>query len=198
MSKLISTFGLLFAAISVSASAQTVKLPDHDAKCENLAYGAQAAITSAIPAAVEMKFLSPVNEENVTTANDMINYAHQFIGTRYRRGGKTPGGFDCSGFTGYVFRQFGYDLGASSRDQYNDGQKIETSEIQPGDLLFFTGRASRSSRVGHVGIAIDADPSTGEITFIHASCTGGIRIDRTTDRYYASRFLGARRVIGAM
>ena len=72
---------------------------------------------------------------------------------------------------------------------------MSRSEVQPGDLLFFTGRASRSGRVGHVAIAVDADPVSGEITFIHAA-RSGIKIDRISAPYYASRFLGARRVIG--
>ncbi len=68
--------------------------------------------------------------------------------------------------------------------------------MQPGDLLFFTGRAARSGRVGHVAIAVDSDPVSGEITFIHAASSSGIKIDKITAPYYAARFLGARRVIG--
>ncbi len=125
---------------------------------------------------------------------DMISYAKKFIGTRYVRGGKSPKGFDCSGFTSYVFKQFGYSLSASSAAQYNQGDKIERDEVMTGDLLFFTGRNSRSGRVGHVGIAIDNNPETGEITFIHAAISGGIRIDRISAPYYAARFIGAKRV----
>lgn len=127
--------------------------------------------------------------------NDMISFARKYIGTRYVRGGKSPKGFDCSGFTSYVFNQFGYSLAPSSTEQYGQGTKIDRSEVEKGDLLFFTGRNAGSSRVGHVGIAIDNDPVTGEITFIHAAIGGGIRIDRTTAPYYAKRFIGARRVL---
>lgn len=127
-------------------------------------------------------------------AGDMIAFAKKFIGTRYRRGGKAPGGFDCSGFTSYVFSQFGFSLSPSSSGQYGQGEKIQRDEVSAGDLLFFTGRNSRSRSVGHVGIAIDNDPATGEITFIHAASSGGIRIDRMSAPYYSSRYLGARRV----
>lgn len=133
--------------------------------------------------------------ENAEMMADMIEYAKKFIGTRYVRGGKSPKGFDCSGFTSYVFRQFGFDLNASSSAQYGQGTKINRDEVVAGDLLFFTGRNSRSGRVGHVAIAIDNDPATGEITFIHAAISGGIRIDRISAPYYASRFIGARRVL---
>ena len=118
-----------------------------------------------------------------------------FIGTRYVRGGKSPKGFDCSGFTSYVFDQFGYSLSRSSVGQYGQGVKLSRDEVAAGDLLFFTGRNSRSGRVGHVGIALSNDPETGEITFIHAAISGGIRIDRISAPYYASRYIGARRVM---
>lgn len=134
-------------------------------------------------------------EDNTAMLNDMIAYAKRFIGTRYVRGGKSPKGFDCSGFTSHVFKQFGYSLNASSSSQYGQGSKVERDEIAAGDLLFFTGRNSRSGRVGHVAIAIDNDPATGEITFIHAAISGGIRIDRISAPYYSARYIGARRIL---
>lgn len=147
-----------------------------------------------VPAA-GMELLQDGDSETALMANDMIAYAKKFIGTRYRRGGKSPKGFDCSGFTSYVFSQFGYSLGASSSDQFNQGEKISRDEISKGDLLFFTGRNARRGTVGHVGIAIDNNPVTGEITFIHSATSGGIKIDRISAPYYAARFLGARRVM---
>lgn len=127
---------------------------------------------------------------------DMITFAKKHLGTRYVRGGKGPKGFDCSGFTSYVFNQFGYKLNPSSGGQYGQGEKITRDEVQPGDLLFFTGRSAKSGRVGHVGMAIDNNPETGEITFIHAAIGGGIRIDRISAPYYSARYLGARRILG--
>lgn len=123
----------------------------------------------------------------------LIEAANRHLGTRYRRGGKNPGGFDCSGFTSYIFRQFGVNLSASSRAQFGQGTSVDTDDVQPGDLLFFKGSRSRS--IGHVAIAIDNDPDTGDITFIHAAVKGGIRIDRVSQPYYNKRFVGARRVI---
>ncbi len=128
--------------------------------------------------------------------DDMLNYARKFMGVRYVRGGRSPKGFDCSGFTSYVYSQFGIQLSPSSATQYTQGKKVSREEVQPGDLLFFTGRAARSGRVGHVAIAVDSDPVSGEITFIHAASSSGIKIDKITAPYYAARFLGARRVIG--
>lgn len=147
---------------------------------------------------MNMDRLLPVDDndsdsEKLQLIADLLNEASTHMGTRYVRGGKSPKGFDCSGFTSYVYRQFGYSLSASSRGQFADGFEVSTDEIKPGDLLFFKGRRSRS--VGHVAIAIDADRDTGEITFIHAAVKGGIRVDRVSMPYYSQRFLGARRVI---
>lgn len=135
------------------------------------------------------------SEDDFAMIDDMLKYARKFMGVRYVRGGRSPKGFDCSGFTSYVYSQFGFQLSPSSSTQYTQGKKISRDEVQPGDLLFFTGRSARSGRVGHVAIAVDSDPVSGEITFIHAARTG-IKIDKITAPYYAARFLGARRVIG--
>ncbi|MDE6832343.1 MAG: C40 family peptidase, partial [Muribaculaceae bacterium] len=125
---------------------------------------------------------------------DILAEAGNYLGIRYRRGGKTPAGFDCSGFTGYIFKQFGYRLGASSSDQYaRDGVAVPNDDIRPGDLVFFKGRSKGT--VGHVGIAVDRDPATGVVTFIHSATSSGIRYDRTSAPYYKQRFLGARRVV---
>lgn len=148
-----------------------------------------------VPAAGMELFNDVDDAETSVMVADMISYAKKFLGTRYVRGGKSPKGFDCSGFTSYVFKQFGYSLSTSSSAQYGQGEKLEREEISAGDLLFFTGRNSKSGRVGHVGIAISNDPETGEITFIHAAISGGIRIDRISAPYYKARYLGARRVL---
>lgn len=125
---------------------------------------------------------------------DLLVEAKSHLGKRYRSGGKGPNAFDCSGFAGYVYKQFGYNLGASSRDQYNDGISIIKEELKPGDLVFFTGRNSNSGRIGHVGIVVEANNETGAFSFIHASTSGGIKID-TNAGYYGKRYVGAKRII---
>ncbi len=149
-----------------------------------------------VPAA-GMELLGDINDMNGDDAmiSDMLKYARKFMGVRYVHGGRSPKGFDCSGFTSYVYGQFGVSLSPSSSDQYNQGKRVARGEIQPGDLLFFTGYAAGSGRVGHVAIAVDSDPVTGEVSFIHAARTG-IQIDRISAPYYSSRFIGARRVVG--
>jgi cell wall-associated NlpC family hydrolase len=116
------------------------------------------------------------------------------IGARYRSGSKGPYAFDCSGFTSYVFRQLGAgNIGASSRDQYARNMPVSRSEMQRGDLVFFT--SPRSGRnVGHVGIVVDVDPITNTFNFIHASTSDGVKISNSNDGFYARRFIGVRRV----
>ena len=127
-------------------------------------------------------------------AGHIIEYATTYLGRPYRSGGKGPTAFDCSGFTSYVFKQYGIDLNASSSAQYTQGQTISKDEIRPGDLLFFGGRRGGKT-VGHVALAVDVD-SLGTIHFIHAAQRGGIRYDTYPDGgYYSQRYIGARRVI---
>ncbi|MDE6240444.1 MAG: C40 family peptidase [Muribaculaceae bacterium] len=127
-------------------------------------------------------------------ANDIISYANRYLGKPYRRGGKGPNAFDCSGFTSFVFRHFDKALGASSRDQYRQGESVATSDVRPGDLLFFSTRRA-GKKVGHVGIAVDVAPD-GKISFIHAAIRGGIRVDTYPDGgYYSHHYIGARRVL---
>lgn len=125
---------------------------------------------------------------------DLMDEAMSHLGKRYSYGGKGPKTFDCSGFTSYVFRQlYGTEIGHSSSEQYARHSPIERSDMQPGDLVFFT--SPRSGRqVGHVGIVVDYDTSTTDFRFIHASINEGIKISKSTDDYYDRRFVGVRRV----
>lgn len=127
-------------------------------------------------------------------ADNIITFANSFLGKPYRRGAKGPKAFDCSGFTSFVFREFNTKLAASSRTQFLQGESVDTEDVRPGDLLFFSGRRAGKT-VGHVGIAIDIDDN-GIISFIHAAHSGGIRIDKVQDGgYYSRRYIGARRVL---
>jgi cell wall-associated NlpC family hydrolase len=110
-------------------------------------------------------------------------------GVPYRNGGSGPEGFDCSGFTQYVFAQHGLALPRDTRAQFDVGDKISAEAVEAGDLLFFSTIASGPS---HVAIAI------GEDAFVHApSSAGVVRIERRSLPYWSERYLGARRVQAA-
>ena len=135
-----------------------------------------------------------LSKESVEMISDLLSEARSHSGKRYRYGAKGPSNFDCSGFTGYVYNQFGYNIGASSRNQFKNGIEVEEGDLRPGDLVFFTGRNSKGG-VGHVGIVVNADNENKTFSFIHSAISNGIRIDNSTDPYYHKRYLGARRII---
>jgi cell wall-associated NlpC family hydrolase len=127
-------------------------------------------------------------------AQTIIDYSKQFLGRPYRRGSKGPKAFDCSGFTSFIFKNFGYNLSPGCITQVNQGTKIIKEELKTGDLIFFKGRNARSSRVGHVGIVISNDEN-GNITFIHA-CRGGVKIEKLNNSvYYMPRYVTGLRVL---
>ncbi len=125
--------------------------------------------------------------------DSLIRYAKHHLGIRYRSGGRSATGFDCSGFTSHVFSQFGFQIPRSSAAQATVGEPVRMGEMQKGDLIFFKGRNRRSRYVGHVGIVIS---EKGEKTrFIHASCSQGISIATTDSLYYKTRLLKVKRLI---
>lgn len=108
-------------------------------------------------------------------------------GAPYRNGGSDPTGFDCSGFVRYVFSQHGVTVPRTVSDQFRAGKQVDEQLLEPGDLVFFTTVAPGAS---HVGIAIGGDE------FVHApSSTGEVRVERMSAPYWATRFVGARRVL---
>lgn len=130
-------------------------------------------------------------------ATSMVNYASRFLGTRYLLGGTTPRAFDCSGFVGYVYRNFGIHLDRTSRQQYRQGNRVNIGELQPGDLLFFSCRSSGRGNVGHVAMVVSVDKDTNSCRFIHASTRKGVTYQRFPDNgYYSRNFIGARRILG--
>ena len=150
---------------------------------------------------VATRFLIPLNGDmhpqqatvGLATINTLIEEAFSHIGKRYRSGGKGPTAFDCSGFTSYVFKKLNYVIGHSSRDQYARNKPIKRNEMQRGDLVFFTSPRS-GKNVGHVGIVVDVEDEGKTFTFIHASTNEGIKVNRSTDGFYARRYVGVRRV----
>jgi cell wall-associated NlpC family hydrolase len=132
-----------------------------------------------------------VNKE----VENIIQYAARYAGVPYRVGGSTPKGFDCSGFTQYVFKEFNYRLPRTTGEQSKTGLNIaKKKDIRPGDLVFFTGKNKNSKTVGHVGIVVDAN-GKGNFLFIHASTSRGVTVSSDTESYYKPRYLLARRII---
>ena len=123
-----------------------------------------------------------------TTGSAIVEYAKQYLGYKYISGGASPEkGFDCSGFTTYVYKHFGITLNRTSSAQINNGVAVSRDNLQPGDLVIFNNDAN--TKIGHVGIYV------GGGNFIHASNPkDGVKITTLLSGYYAQRYVGARRV----
>ncbi len=129
------------------------------------------------------------------TPEEVVEYACSFMGTPYKLGAAGPKAFDCSSYTSYVYRHFGYQLPAYSKTQYHSGKKIERySDLQKGDLVFF-GTKSGARTIGHVGIIVELDRESGSFKFIHASVTKGVTIENSNHPYFQLRYIGARRLL---
>lgn len=147
-----------------------------------------------VPTTHDISIIAPYIIAQSDTGLMLIAMAKEYLGTPYRYGGRTPKGFDCAGFALYLFRHFGHDLPGWSGAQAKLGVEVsDTRNLLPGDLVFFGGRHSHKS-VGHTGIAIQTDTTTGVFTFIHSATHGGVIISRSTEPYYAQRYLTARRI----
>jgi len=126
---------------------------------------------------------SPSNTAGLKTQESMISFAETLKGTAYVWGGMTKEGFDCSGFTSYVFKEFGIILPRVSRDQYAKSTKISAEDAQIGDLVFF----GKDGKVNHVGILVNqlGEPKK----MIHASSSKGVVFQSIDDSKYFSEHL---------
>lgn len=127
-----------------------------------------------------------VQSHNSDLASKIVDYAKQFVGVPYVYGGTSPNGFDCSGFTYYVFKKFGITLPRTAQECAGVGTKVSRENIKPGDILLFD--RDNDYRIGHVGIYI------GNGKFIHASSSKG-KVVIASLSSYGGHLLGIRRVI---
>jgi cell wall-associated NlpC family hydrolase len=136
-------------------------------------------------------FSNTQNYQMPVLADSILERGKSLIGTRYRTGGSTESGFDCSGFIGYLFREeAGMTLPRSTREMINvKAPVVARNSLKPGDLLFFS--TAGRGRVSHAGIYLGGDQ------FIHSSShrSGGVRIDSLDDSYWARTFIEAKRAL---
>jgi cell wall-associated NlpC family hydrolase len=118
----------------------------------------------------------------------VAEFALAFRGVPYRQGGADPAGFDCSGLVHYVFAQYGITVPRVVEQQWEVGNKIKSSDIKAGDLLFFSTKGPGAT---HVAIALDST------RFVHApNSTGVVRVEALSSTYWGSHYVGARRING--
>lgn len=129
--------------------------------------------------------------ENATIAN-IIKTAESYNGVRYKYGGTTKKGMDCSGLVTTAYKSENILLPRTTRDLSTTGDWVDVKEVQEGDLLFFaTNKNSRN--VNHVGLVTDVRP--GFVEFIHASTSSGVIISKLSDKYWYFAFVQARRIL---
>jgi len=141
-------------------------------------------VVAAVQGKVEVATEPPKQQVSRSSSPTLVSNALSLKGVPYVFGGTSKSGFDCSGYTQYVFKGSGISLPRTSQEQFNVGSSIKKDQLQTGDLVFFTTYAKGPS---HVGIYI------GGGNFVHAS-NSGVRTTSLSDGYYSSRYLGARRV----
>jgi cell wall-associated NlpC family hydrolase len=151
-----------------------------------------ATSATVLPEATDsLTSLSPADTPTAPTLRERVVAAGlDTLGIRYRWGGDDPdSGFDCSGLVSFIYREVaGVDLPRRARDQRRKGLIVKTSQLQPGDLVFFGIR--RPNQTSHVGIYI------GNNEFVHAPTRGEtVRVDTLKSTYWSKRFNGARRYI---
>lgn len=143
---------------------------------------------------ISADYVRPYTSASSSAIGDqVVDLALKYLGTPYVYGGASPKGFDCSGFTMYIFKQFGYNLPHSATSQwYSAGVNVERSDLQPGDLVLFCDPSrSNGKACSHVGIYI------GNGEFVHASSGSSgkyIRISSLSEGYYNTYYKGAKRL----
>jgi cell wall-associated NlpC family hydrolase len=158
------------AALAQSNEAEAAQALPTQTPVEALPDGGETPVDVAVSAAPPARF------------GGVVGIAMQYLGVPYRWGGADPSGFDCSGFSMYVYAQVGVSLPHHAASQYGMGSPVAKSDLQAGDLVFFNG-------LGHMGIYI------GGGSFIHAPHTGDVvKISNLGDSWYARTWVGARRI----
>lgn len=176
-----STEGATLATVDADAIVTVNGFVDgwYDVTCK---YGTEGYIRS--------DFVTLTNSSSSGSNSDIVALAKQHLGTRYSYGGASPSGFDCSGFTMYVYNQMGYSLPHSATSQWQSGlgtRVYSISELQPGDLVFFNDPSRNAGKAcSHAGIYI----GNGQHIHSSSSSSGGVIISDLTSGYYNTYFVG--------
>ena len=162
-------------------------------KAETTSRGAEERTTEETEKIVQADQVVQTSEDTTTSSSkgeEIAEYAKQFLGSKYVYGGSGPSTFDCSGFTMYVYKNFGISLSHSARAQSSNGTYVSKEELEPGDLVFFKDYETMDG-IGHCGIYI------GDGNFIHASSGTGycVKISTLLSGSYNTRYETARRLI---
>ncbi|WHX49227.1 C40 family peptidase [Paenibacillus woosongensis] len=137
-------------------------------------------------AAVSLSILFTLGAGSAFADSKLDSTIESALGTKYVSGGTSTDGFDCSGFTSYVFKSLDIKLPRTSASQYNMGTAVKKDELKAGDLVFFN---TSGNGISHVGVMVDGE------SFAHASTKKGVIISKLSEDYYVKRYVGAKRIL---
>ena len=169
----------------------TISGPNLPAEESKIAVSGNSSNSEILNSKIDFNNRSVQSFHNTAFLDQLIEEASENIGTRYRTGGTSKSGFDCSGLMLTTYGAFDIKLPRTSREQSSIGTKIRTEEAQKGDLIFF--KTNGRSQINHVGMVVEVNE--GEIKFIHSSVSNGVIISSTKERYYQKNFSQINRVL---
>lgn len=140
----------------------------------------------------EITSVKKVRSSKRTKADEIIHSALQFSGVRYKFGGTTKKGMDCSGLLYVAFSENDVKLPRTSYHMAEEGKRVRIGDVIKGDLLFFR-TSRRSKRINHVGMVVAVE--NDEIKFVHASSSRGVIVSSLREGYWNSAFIRATRIL---
>ncbi len=157
---------------------------------DNKTYKVLAAISNTSADIKRAAIENAIKHSN--TIDNILSEAESYLGTPYRFGGTSRSGIDCSAFVLSVFgAAAGMNLPRVAAAQSQEGDSVEKTELQKGDLVFFS---HRGSRISHVGI-VEEVTANGEVKFIHAATSKGVMVSSLDDNYWGPKFKFAKRIV---
>lgn len=181
-----------FIIICFLASCGAKKTSTSDKERKISVAAANNARTGNVTGATKTEERRTVSSTHTTKADEIINTALSFSGTRYKFGGTTKKGMDCSGLLYVSFGEHDVQLPRISYNMAEEGRRVTVKNVEKGDLLFFkTSRGSK--RINHVGMVVGTD--NDEITFIHASTSRGVTVSSLRDGFWNQAFVKATRIL---
>lgn len=186
------TLPYLFVIFLLSSCGSSKKISSSEKERKISVAAADSARKGSASHPEEIRTPSIDNSAHLSKADQIINTALTFSGVRYKFGGTTTKGMDCSGLLYVSFGEHNIQLPRTSYHMAEEGERIKVRDVQKGDLLFFkTSRGSK--RINHVGMVVGI--TNNEITFIHASTSRGVTVSSLRDGFWNQAFVKATRIL---
>ena len=171
-------------------SGNTVTVPAPDAG-EDGSEDGEAGDTSPADAGIEVFTETAEDASGPAQVDAIIRTALDYTGTRYKYGGTTKKGMDCSGLLYVSFRAHDFDLPRVSHEMADQGRRIKVSKLRKGDLLFFK-TSRKGKRINHVGLVVEV--TSGDVRFIHSTTSRGVIVSSLREGFWNYAFVKATRV----